>query len=175
MDAELLTVILAAAVMSASSAGAADQAPNKIPPQIQRLMTCRATVDAEQRLACFDRETVAIEQAIGRRDLVMIDRARATAAKRSLFGFSVPDFGGLFGGNEDEVKQIEGVIAAVGSNADGGWIIRLVDGSTWSQTDDVAIGRLPKPGQKVIIRRATLGSFMLSVEGRPGIKVKRTR
>ena len=39
-----------------------------------------------------------------REGMVVIDKQRATAAKRSLFGFSIPNFGGLFGGADDEVK-----------------------------------------------------------------------
>ena len=75
-------------------------------------------------------------KAIAAKDVVVIDKQRATAAKRGLFGFSIPDFGGLFGGGDDEVKQIASTATRIGHNADGGWVVILADGSTWSQTDD---------------------------------------
>lgn len=142
--------------------------------QVQRLLGCRAEADPTKRLACFDRETSSIETAIARKDLVFVDRERATAARKDLFGFSVPSFGGLFGGgDEDDIKQIESTVVATSRNADGGWIITLADKSVWSQTDDTPLGLSPKRGNKVVVRRATLGAFRLSVNGQPGLKVKR--
>jgi len=109
--------------------------------------------------------------AIAKKDLVVVDREKARAAKRSLFGFSVSGFGGLFGGG-DEVTQIESTVKSTGRNVDGGWIITLSDGSVWSQTDDWP-GLDPRPGKKVIVQRAALGSYRLSIPGQNGIKVKR--
>ena len=169
-------IMIGAAVMLSMSGPATARKPasTSTPAQIQRLMACRTLTESAARLTCFDREAAAMEQAVARRDLVFIDRERATEARRSLFGFSVPSFGGLFGGGEDdEVKQIDGVVVSAGRNADGGWVIRLGDNSTWSQTDDTPLALAPKPGQKVIVRRGALGTFRLSVNGQPGLKVKR--
>ena len=156
------------------SAGEARSVPNAAPPAaIQDLLRCRTIGDSAQRLACFDRQSAAIDQGIAKRDIVVIDKTRAIAAKKSLFGFSIPNFGGLFGGNEDEVKQIESSIAAIGHNADGGWTLRLADGSTWTQVDDAQLGLPPVRGDKVVIKRGTLGSFWLELAKQPGFKVKR--
>ena len=173
MTRKIILAAAAAALLSTPAAAAPRKPPTGTPPQMQRLLGCRALADAAQRLACFDRETANIDQAMARRDLVVIDRERATAAKRSLFGFSVPSFGGLFGGDENEVKEIQSTITAVGNNADGGWTLRLADGSTWTQTDDAPLGIRPARGQKVIVRRALLGAFRISVAGQPGFKAKR--
>ena len=144
------------------------------PPQLQRLLGCAAITASAQRLACYDREAAGLGQAIAKRDVVVIDRQTTTAAKRSLFGFSVPSFGGLFGGAEDEVKEIEQSVTGVGRNGEGGWTVRLADGSTWTQTDDVTIALPPRRGDKVKIRRRTLGAFSMSVNGQPGVRVRRT-
>ncbi|MFL6730403.1 MAG: hypothetical protein ACJ8E3_03205 [Sphingomicrobium sp.] len=140
---------------------------------MQRLLGCRAIKDSMPRLACFDREAGVVNQAIAKRDLVMIDKARATQAKRSLFGFSIPDFGGLFGGGEDDVKEIASTVAAFQQNGYMGWTIKLADGSTWAQTDDAPLGLPPARGQKVIVHRGSFGAFYLRLNGQPGIKVKR--
>ena len=103
----------------------------------------------------------------------MIDKARATAAKRSLFGFSIPDFGGLFGGGEDEVKEITSTVTAFSQRGYLGWTFRLADGSEWAQTDDATLGLPPRKGDKVVVHRGSFGAFFLRLNGQPGIKVKR--
>ncbi len=143
------------------------------PVQIQRLMACQAVTAPDERLACFDREMTAMSQAIASKDLVFVDRERARAASRGLFGFSIPNFGGLFGGDENEIKQIESTVTKAGRNAFGGWIFYLADGSVWSQQDDWPLGLPPVRGDKVKVTRGLLGSFVLQLNKQPGLKVKR--
>lgn len=162
----------ACALVVAGTAQASKPVATGTPNQVDRLMKCRAIAAADQRLACFDKESAAMGAAISSKDLVFVDKEKARAAKRSLFGFSIPNFGGLFGGGDEEIDQIESTVKSTGHNADGGWIITLADGSTWSQTDDWP-GLDPRPGKKVIVKRAALGSFRLSIVGQNGIKVKR--
>jgi len=168
-----LLITAAFAVAVASGADARGPVSTGTPANVQRLLGCRAIQDNAQRLACFDRETAAVDQAIIKKDLVFVDRARVTAAKRSLFGFSVPDFGGLFGGGGDEVKEITSTVTAFTHNAYQGWIIRLADGSEWAQTDDAQLGLPPEKGQKVVVHRGSFGAFFLRLNGQPGFKVKR--
>lgn len=166
-----IAVVIASALVGAGSAGAKRPTETGTPAQVQRLMACRDIKAAEQRLACYDRETAAMNQAIASKDLVMIDKEKARAAGRSLFGFSIPNFGGLFGSG-GEISQIDGTIKNIGRNQDGGWVITLQDGSVWTQTDDWP-GLDARPGKKVIVKRGVMGSFWLSIPGENGIKVKR--
>ena len=169
-------VLVGGGVLTAiiASSAAARSIPNTGTPQsVQQLIACRSITDSAQRLACYDRQAALVSQAIASKELVVIDKARATAAKRSLFGFSIPDFGGLFGGADDEVKEIASTITRVDHNPEGGWLVWLADGSTWTQTDDAPLGLPPERGNKVVVHRGTLGSFFLRVNGQPGIRVKR--
>lgn len=166
-----MLLIAALGLVAAGPAAAAKRVQTGTPAQVQRLMACRAITAADQRLACYDRETAAMNQAIANKDLYMVDKERARAAGRSLFGFSIPNFGGLFG-NNDELSQIDGTITRAGHNSDGGWLITLNDGSVWSQTDDWP-GFEARTGEKVTVKRGMLGSFWLSSPGKNGIKVKR--
>jgi hypothetical protein len=136
-------------------------------------MACRAITAADERLACFDREAEAMNKAIASRDLVFVDREKARAASRSLFGFKIPNFGGIFGGDENEVKQIDGTVTKFGRNQDGGWVFYLADGSIWSQTDDWPLGLPPRAGDKVVVSRGIMGSYRLKLNKQPEIKVKR--
>jgi hypothetical protein len=163
--------ISAALVGLAATASARAPLPGDTPAIVQGLLACRSIGDAAQRLACYDRQSGAVAQAIDKRDLVLIDKARATQAKRSLFGFSVPDFAGLLGGGD--VTQIEGTVEGVSQNADGGLVIRLADGSVWSQTDDTPVALEPRRGDKIVVKRGTLGSYFVKVGSQPGFKAKR--
>jgi hypothetical protein len=167
-------VVLAAISAMAVAVGAEAKPipPTGTPPAVQQLIACRSITDSVQRLACYDRQAAALDKAIATKDVVVIDKAKATATKRSLFGFSIPDFGGLFGGGDD-IKQIDGTVAASGPNGEGGWTIKLADGSLWTQTDDAPIALPPERGDKVVIKRGALGSFFLELGKQPGVKVRR--
>lgn len=167
-------VLATALLIGFAGAAAARPAPNTgMPASVKQLLDCRSVGDSAQRLACYDRQAGVIGQAIATRELVVIDKARANQAKRSLFGFSVPNFGGLFGGNENDIKQIESTVAGVSHNADGGWVLKLADGSVWSQVDDSTLGLPPVRGEKVIVKRGMMGSFYLELGKQPGFKAKR--
>jgi hypothetical protein len=163
---------LAAALLAGGPAVAKQHAPDTgTPAQVQKLMACRTITAADQRLACYDRETAAMNEAIATKDLVMVDKERARAAGRSLFGFTIPNFAGLFGSN-GEISQIDATIKGTSHNSDGGWTLTLDDGSVWTQTDDWP-GLDARVGKKVLVKRGVLGSYWLSIPGQNGIKVKR--
>jgi hypothetical protein len=168
-----LLISAAFAMLGASTASAQRPVATGTPATMQRLLNCRSIQDSAQRLACFDRETAAVDQAINKKDFVMIDKQRVTQTKRALFGFSIPDFGGLFGGGGDEVKEISSTVVSASQNGYLGWTVKLADGSTWAQTDDAQLGLDPRKGDKVVVHRGTLGAFFLRVAGQPGFKVKR--
>ena len=167
--------VIVAAVFGLLFAGEAQSKPipsTGTPPAVQQLIACRSITDSALRLACYDRQAAALDKAISTKDVVVIDKERAIATKRSLFGFSIPNFGGLFGGG-DEIKQIEGTVAASGHNADGGWTVKLSDGSMWTQTDDAPVALPPQRGDKVVVSRGALGSYFLKLGKQPGFKVRR--
>jgi hypothetical protein len=164
------------ALIAAGSPALAQKAkPDAAPPaQIERLLACRAMTGDAERLACFDRETKAVSDALTRREIVAVDREKMRSTRRSLFGLSLPRLGLFDGdGEEEEIKQIEGVLAAVGRNRDGGFVFGLREGANWSQTDGKPIAVEPRRGDKVVVKRGVLGSYMLSVAGQPGVKVQR--
>ena len=170
-----ISLSIPAALMIASSVPAIARGPAAAgtPQNVQHLLACRAIVDSAQRLACFDREAASMDQAIAKKDLVFIDKQKATQTKRALFGFSIPDFGGLFGGGDDEVKEISSTITKVSKDPYGAWVVSLADGSTWAQQDDETLGLGPERGDKVVVRRGSFGAFFLRVNGQSGIRVKR--
>jgi hypothetical protein len=170
----IVTCSVIAAAMIASAAPAAPRraaADGVQPAVVQSLLTCRGMADTTARLACYDKAAASVAEAIATKELVMIDKAKANEVKRSLFGYSAPDFAGLLGGGD--VKQIEGVVTAAYNNSDGGWTVKLADGSTWTQNDDAPIALPPRKGDKVTIKRGTLNSYFLRIGSQPGVKAHR--
>ncbi|MDB5693816.1 MAG: hypothetical protein JWO81_2879 [Alphaproteobacteria bacterium] len=170
--------ILAAALIVMAGAGGARpaQPPAARPEAFDALVKCRAIAEDAARLRCFDQASAALQQAAERRDVVIIDRAQVRQARRTLFGLELPRlpfFGGGGDDKADEVTQLDGVIASAFQNGAGRWVVRLEDGGTWAQVDDNPIAIWPKAGNKVVIKHAAMGSYMMRINGQPGVRAKR--
>ena len=167
---------IATMLLIATAGALAKDLPKQGPPpaQVTQLLDCRAVADSAERLACYDRTAAAIGDAVAKRDLVVFDRESVKKTKRGLFGFGIPNLG-IFGDDNDEVEitQIDGEIVSTAFNADGGYIFRLADGSRWTQMDGKPIALPPQNGDKVVVKKGVLGSYILSVARQPGVKVKR--
>jgi len=167
---------LGTTILMASPGATAPKPPKDDPPpaQVTALLNCRGIADSAERLACYDKATASIGDAVAKRDLVVFDRESVKKTKRGLFGFAISGLG-VFGDDDDEVeiKQIDGTIAGYSHNADGGYVFRLVDGSRWSQQDGKPLAIPPQNGDKVIVKKGSLGAYFLSVARQPGVKVKR--
>ena len=161
---------LTALTLGTSALAAPDPAT---PPQIQKLVNCRSIADSAARLACYDAAAGTISDAISRRDLIVVDREGVRSTRRSLFGLSLPRLSILNNG-EEELTQVEGTLASVGRARDG-YLFILREGGQWTQTDNKPFAIEPRAGDKVVIRRGVLGSYMLKVGRQPGVKVERSR
>jgi hypothetical protein len=156
-----------AAALAAAPLAAAPPATPKAEGRaqaLQRLIDCRKLTDNTARLACFDEAAAAMDQAEAKGDIVVVDREQARKVRRQAFGFSLPSIT-LFerGEKPEEINNMEGKIAAARQNNAGKWVIRLEDGATWVQIDTNEVPNAPKAGDTVTIRKAAMGSYMLSL------------
>ncbi len=144
---------------------------------LNALLACRAETDPAARLACFDRETGTLETARASGDVVALSRKEVRETRRSLFGYSLPKLPFFRGDDsQDETPdEIEGVVASAGRAANSRWQIELADGAVWLTTEPDTRWATPKPGQKVTIRRAAMGSFLISVERSRSLRAMRIR
>ncbi|MEI4506878.1 hypothetical protein WBQ88_00870 [Sphingopyxis sp. CCNWLW253] len=156
-------------------ASAKDKTPPAPPAQIRELYACRDIADASARLACFDREVGELSAADTAKEIVFTDKETAKKTRRGLFGFSFPKLGGIFGGDEDEIKEIETVIRGVSTDQSGKYRLVMEDNAVWVQIDSTSLPRQPKPGQKVKIKVAAMGSYFATIEGGRTIRMKRDR
>lgn len=156
----------------------APRRPQQRPQAFEALVRCRAVSEDKARLQCFDAAAKTLEEAANSKELVVVDRKQIRETKRTLFGLDLPRLGIFGGGGEDEpeeeeITQIESTVAGAIEDGNGRWIVKLADGGTWAQTDNNPIALRPRAGQKVKIRKAALGSYLMNVNGQPGVKVKR--
>jgi hypothetical protein len=159
----ILPVLLFAAPASAAEA----------PAPIRGLAACRTIGDNAQRLACFDREAAALVTSVEKNETVLLDKQEVRKTKRSLFGFSLPRLP-FFGGDKDpdrdepEFTQIETPIKTVRNIGYGKFRFTVDDGAVWETTEGV--NAFPKPGQKVLIKKALMGSYFIKFEGSRSVK-----
>lgn len=125
------------------------------------LAECAAMENAEARLACYD---TAMEET-GASDLPVVRLPRAprpsdssTAAEPDGTQAMTDNFG-LEGRESNLEEQKSYMVAAASYNDFTGWTIEFQNGQVWRQvgTDDYRIS----VGQRYIIQRALMGSFML--------------
>lgn len=92
-----------------------------------------------------------------------------------MFGFSFPKLGGIFGGDDEEISEIDTVIRSVSIDRSGKYTLVMEDDAVWTQIDTTKLPRQPKPGQKIHIKTATMGSYFATIEGGRAIRLKRDR
>ena len=177
----LLLILLLVGPSALAVAQRRNDAPPARPESFEALVRCRGIAEASARLACFDSAVAALQAAQERRDVVVVDRQQVREGRRRLFGLALPRIP-IFGGGDDEdereedrVSTVEGVVASASQDGLGHWVVALQDGAVWVQVDNNALAARPRPGHRVVINRAALGSFMMRVNNQPGIRVRRTR
>jgi hypothetical protein len=168
-----LSILAAAAALPAAAAAQVEQGQAR-PEAFEALIRCRTIAEDGARLRCFDEATAALQAAAERRDVVVVDRAQVRESRRRLFGIALPRLPVFGGSDDDEVDEVQGVVASASQDGLGHWMITLQDGAVWIQTDNRRLALRPRPGQPVVVSRAALGSFMMRVNRQPGIRVRRS-
>jgi hypothetical protein len=179
----LSVAVLAAAGMAA----AAGKAPSKAKraAALQAVVDCRAVTDRDARLACYDKAAASLDEAESSGQVVVVDREQARQVRREVFGLQLPslDIFNLAGGGKaasaiakgDDVDRLAATVKSAFREGSGRWVIELDTGAVWRQIEDSDVQVDARAGSKVEIRRASLGSFFLKVDGQPAFKAHRDR
>lgn len=166
-----IALISASLVFIAAPAFAKDKEPPPPPPVFQAVVDCKSIADPTERLACYDRTVEAMATASRERELAVYDRNTMREARRGIFGLGLPKLKLFDDDQSEEVTEIDSKIASLRMANDGFYIFVLEDGARWKQTD--GHNPFPKPGQKIHIRKAAMGSFMANIDGQPAVRVTR--
>lgn len=143
------------------------------------LAECRPIEDVEERLKCYD------DVVDSRHRAESSDRVAASPPPAPAEVQEVPDAQSLFGTNDakarqivettlaiEQIEQIEAIVSDVRESAAEKLIVTLDNGQIWRQLDSKTLQL--KSGEAVIIRKASLGSFLLEkATGSRSIRVKR--
>ncbi len=164
---------MVAGVVLLAAATGASKAP--VSPGVARLLACRALPGGAERLGCFDREAATLGGDLDKGAVVVVDKAQVRAAQRARFGLPAPGLD-LFAGKDGERQaSVKTSVASAGTDPFGKLVITLADGSRWHQIDDYSLALNPRAGQPVVIARAAVGSFKMTVAGQAAIRVRRER
>lgn len=170
-----MSLISSLAAMAAAAALPVQSVPAQNRSEtLARLMACRGVADGAARLACFDAAAGVLDTAERQGDLVVLDRAGVAETRRQLFGFEMPALPRLFGPDgAPEIDSIDSTLQSASLVGEGRWVFRLADGGVWRQIDSERVRFQNRPGQPVRVRKAALGSFLLTVGGSRAVRVRR--
>ena len=179
LQARALPLLPALAVLAVSMAAQAAPKPpaslnDRRAGALEALSACRAVSDPAARLACFDSAAGRLDEAEKTGEIVVVDRKQAGEVRRQAFGFAIPSLA-LFDKAEDaeKLERVESILTAARQGADGKWSLKLENGAVWRQTDTESLVREPRPGSRVAIKSAALGSYLMSIDGQRSFRARR--
>jgi hypothetical protein len=175
LTAAAIIVAMGPGAASAQSATGASPAVER-PALLARLVACRSVADPSARLACYDTAAGALDTAEQQGEVVIVDRNQVNAARRQLFGFSVPAMPSLFERGDqpaEQVDSIESTLTRAYQNNERRWVFTLADGSVWRQIDVDSVRFRNRGNPPVRVRRGALGSFLLTIDGSRAVRVHR--
>lgn len=145
----------------------------------EALIICRQIEETAKRVACYD------EVVDSHFQINSSNSGDTTTAPEKAESSVVPEAQSLFGKNDAEAKrivetslaieqisEIEAVVTDVRKSASKKLTVSLDNGQIWRQLDNQPL--LLKNGEAVVIRKASLGSFLMEKKtGGRSIRVKR--
>ncbi len=145
------------------------------PTPLSALAECRRLESPTLRLDCYDAAVQALETAQAQGNVVLLDRAAIEESQRRSFGFNISTFNPFAGGDGPvPVDEVTSTLKAARQIPPGRkWLITLEDGSTWLQTDTSTPYITRPQGQPVRIRRASMGSYLMTVANSAAFSVRR--
>ena len=161
------TVVLGAAALPVA-ASAREAAP---PAAFQSVLDCRTVSDGADRLACFDAAVAGLASATAANDVIVVGKEEVERRERERFG--APALPALAGTSGEALDDLDTTVASIRYTPYGKLVLGLPDGATWEQIDSRELAREPKIGVPVRLRKATLGSFLVNVDGQTAIRMRR--
>lgn len=157
------------ALGAAEPAAAQDRAP-----LLEALAGCREIAEPVSRLACYDEAARAMDEAERQGEIVVLDSARVERTRREAFGFHLPSLTGFTGRtDEPDIETIHTTLVRASSGPDRKWLFYLADGSVWRQIDNARALFRNREDVEVRIRQGAVGSYLLFIDGTPGVRVRR--
>lgn len=156
----------------------AQQAP------LDKIYACAGITDGAQRLACFDAAVAGLKQAENSGGLAVVDRTQIERAEKEAFGLATPSLSALAESARsttaapaaEKPKALDHVTFTVKSvklGPDGKYRFVMENGQEWRQTDGMKLASLGKGPWQAEIRKGAMGGYMLKLDDRTAVRVKR--
>jgi hypothetical protein len=173
----LFPIFARAAVVAIATVPAMASAAPAPSPVLVRLESCRSISDASARLACFDRESAALVSAVHTGNVAVVDQGQMREARRSLFGFQMPKLPFFAGDKSADTAsdQLESTVRSVEGIGRDRYRVTIADGAVWETIDSPMRLAEPRPGNRIVIKKASLGSYFLRFDGQLGVKGRRVK
>jgi len=168
---------MAAALILATSVAAQEPGPEAVPDFLEQLKECQTKTDDTQRLACFDQVVGGMVVANEAGEVQIIDQEDVRRTKRELFGLSVPDIEILKTDDEEKDKKAKEELETVISSAR--YVSRkkirftTQEGAVWEINNAPSRLATVKEGDKVVFKKASMGTFFIRINGQVGVRGKR--
>lgn len=171
-----LIALFGATLLLAAGSAAAAVAQTRQPAEIEALLACRTKAGEAERLACYDSAVAQIDQAVRSGNVAVVDGTEVRRVRRSLFGFSIPDFPFLGGKDgKEEVRELTATVQSASLDGFRKLTVTLANGAVWRTTEPLKGFRNPGRGSTVTLRKGALGGYWLTVaNGRP-VRAMRVR
>ena len=178
------SLLAGAAIAAFAPVPAAAQVPDDVVLAIMR--ECAKVDDPTARLACYD-NNIRAGGFDGRRPVVpgaqgaVSGSGAPVASSGSPQGFGAEDIKreDRFESSESRglgPDEVRARISDISQRQPGVYLVTLDGGAQWLFTESVGRSfRVPRRGDTVEIRRASLGSFLMQVEGQESVRVRRVR
>jgi hypothetical protein len=164
------------ALCTALPAAAAPQ--SNVPEVVKNMLACKSMAADAERLACYDKASAAFDQAVAEREVTIVDKQEVSRTRRSLFGYMLPNLAVLGIGDKDDQKAsefttLDSTIKSVRGSSYGKWEMELEEQAVWRNVE--LLDAAPKTGEKVHIRKASLGSYFMKIGDRRSVRAVRIR
>lgn len=152
---------------------------------LDRIYACTGVAESAARLACFDAATAALKAADAAGGVAVVDRAKIVQAQKEAFGLAAPTLSSIAESSSsstaaaakvEKPKALDKVtlkVKSVEKGSDGHYRFTMEDGQVWRQTDSIKLLAIGKGPWIAEIRKGALGSFLLKLDNRTAVRVKR--
>lgn len=150
---------------------------------LDKVYACAGITDGTQRLACFDSAVAGLKQAETSGGLAIVNREQIEKAETEAFGLAAPTLSALAESararstpSTEKPKALDRVtfpVKSVTKGPDGKYRFIMENGQEWRQTDGMKLTSLGKGPWQAEIRKGAMAGFMLKLDDRTAVRVKR--
>jgi hypothetical protein len=151
---------------------------------LDEVYACMGVTDIAQRLACYDAAVAGLKQAESSGGLAVVNREQIEKAEKEAFGLAAPSLSALAesarsttpAAEAEKPKALDRVtfpVKSVTKGPDGKYRFVMENGQEWRQTDGMKLPSLGKGPWQAEIRKGAMGGYMLKLDDRTAVRVKR--